>query len=181
MAIAGQPSAVIREENKYIKYFLIGIMAVSLIFAIFCIIMGIRDKTVEKVVVLNRLLSSEGEIVHETATIYAKGDKVYQMTDEAWIDLSSMDQNQIKMVINYMNQHYEGYMKYDFIKCSVTQEDKKVIAKIEYHYLNVMDNMNKLTELKLLNMGGNTEVTYKDYISLKKTISFMTNQGWAKQ
>lgn len=179
--MAGHPSTVIREENRYVKMFIIGIMAVSLVFAIFCIIMGIRDATVEKVVVLNRILSSDGETVHETATIHAKGDKIYQISDEAWMDLSKMDQNQINIVVNYMNQHYERYMKYDFIKCTVTQEDKKVIAKIEYNYLNVVDNMNKLMDLQLLNFGGRKEITYKDFISLKRTLNSLLDQGWAKQ
>lgn len=160
---------------------LIIIMAVSLIMAGFFIFMGIKDSKKENVVVAKRTTYSDGKAITEEATIYATGDKIYKISDQAWMDISGMDQRQVDIMKNYMNQYYMKYTEYSFIQCDVTQEDNKIIVKMDYNYLNVMDNMSKMIDLKMLDMGGRSEVTYKDYISLKKTISYVKSHGWTVQ
>ena len=173
--------AVIKEESGLGKMLLIAIMAIAGVAAVFFLIMGIKDATKENIAIFTREISNGSQVVYETATIYAKGDKVNRMVDEARVDLSDMTQEQINFVINTMNMGYEEYLKYSFINTEVVQVDKTVIAKLEYNYLNVEDNLSKLLEMNLLDIGRRSEVTYKDYISLKKTTESMKKEGWIQK
>lgn len=172
---------VIKEESGLGKMLLIAIMAIAGVAAVFFLIMGIKDARKENIAIFTREISNGSQVVYETATIYAKGDKVNRMVDEASVDLSDMTQEQINFVIKTMNMGYEEYNKYSFINTEVVQVDKMVIAKLEYNYLNVEDNLSKMLEMNLLDIGRRSEVTYKDYISLKKTTESLKKEGWIQK
>ena len=82
---------------------------------------------------------------------------------------------------NKLNQQYATYETSTSMHYNLKQEaDKKLILTIEYEYLNVADNLQKMLDDGLLEKSGfnNSEITVKDYISLDRSITNMKKAGY---
>lgn len=173
--------AVVRQESGLGRNLVYVIMALAAVAAVFFLVMGIVDSKKENDVVYTRQIVNDSRVVHEVARIYAKGDKIYKIVDEASVDLPEMEQNQIDLFKSYMRKSYESYLEYGFIHLEITQEGKTVTARLEYDNLNLANNMRQMLDLKLIDIGGRNEVTYKDYLSMKRTVKSLIAEGWIRQ
>lgn len=159
------------------------ISVIALIFAGIFLFKGLQASNAEKVVVMHRKVTSSISFDRdETFTLYAKGDKLYKVEVSVVYDTTGADDRVLMTAKNELLQYgSKTFPDQNFITTEVVEEENKLILKMVYDYLNVMDNMNYLIDHQLLTFADNkTDVDYKDFISLSDTVAVMKSQKYTE-
>ena len=138
------------------------------------------EKNAEKTTTLYRTIVESDNTVDDTVIFTSNGDKVSKIKYQTALHVNGWEQNRIDQVINVLNQEYAPYETSTSMHYSIKQENSKLVVTIEYEYLNVMENLQKMLDDGLLEKSGfdNSEITIKDYISLDKSTSNLRKEGY---
>lgn len=138
------------------------------------------EKNAEKTTILYRTIVESDNTVDDTVIFTSNGDKVSKIKYQTALHVNGWEQNRIDQVINVLNQEYAPYETSTSMHYSIKQENSKLVVTIEYEYLNVMENLQKMLDDGLLEKSGfdNSEITIKDYISLDKSTSNLRKEGY---
>lgn len=139
------------------------------------------EKNAEKTTTLCRTVKENNVTAEETVIYTSNGDKVSKITYITEIGIEGWEQYNVDQVKNKLDQQYASYVNNVSMHYNVKQvEDKKLVVTIEYEYLNVQTNLQKMLDDGLLEKTGfqDSEVTVKDYISLDRSVSNLRNAGY---
>ncbi|MBR4733359.1 MAG: zinc-ribbon domain-containing protein [Lachnospiraceae bacterium] len=139
------------------------------------------EKNAEKTTTLYRTVKDDFSVEEDTVIFTSNGDKVTKITYQTEFSIDGWEQYYVDQVKNKLDQEYAAYETSVSMHYKIEQiEDKKLIVTIEYEYLNLPENIQKMIDDGLLEKSGmdNSEISYKDYISLEKSTSNLRKEGY---
>ena len=166
-------------NGYYAMVAIVGIIA--LIFAVFFVIKGIGAAREEKVTVVTRHVVSPIADREETYTLYATGDKLTRMTFLTDIDVNGRDQRSIDQTVLKTRQNYAAQEELTFVNLDINQTDGRLIITLDYQYLNVKENVDRLYDMGVLVFTGEGDRGNKDYVSYKTTLDLLKQQQFRER
>jgi len=166
-------------NGYYAMVAIVGIIA--LIFAVFFVIKGIGAAKEEKMTAVTRHVVSPIADRQETYTLYAIGDKLTRMTFVTDIDVSGRDQRSIDQTVIKTRQNYAAQEELTFVNLDINQADGRLIITLDYQYLNVKENVDRLYDMGVLVFTGEGDRGNKDYVSYKTTLDLLKKQQFRER
>lgn len=165
-----------RSASNGSNLWIVIIMIVAFVFAVFFLIKGIGASKEEKMTVMSRHVISPIADRVETFTLYATGDTMTRLTFETVIDVSGRDQRAIDATIEKARQQYAEQDAQIFIDVDIRQEGNQLIIMLDYKNLNITSNVDYLLEKGVLEVEGG-----KDAIKRSKVVSYRVMVDKLKQ